>query len=44
MSTLPVLNLKEMTANLKEDAYIANTKEDEILLLPPTWRHSKSLQ
>jgi len=29
-------NLKEKTANLKEDAYIANVKDDATLLLPPT--------
>ena len=28
------VDLKEKIANLKEDAYIANVKEDAILLLP----------
>jgi len=31
-----VPDLKEKTANLKEDTYIPDKKEDAILLLPPT--------
>ena len=31
-----VANLKEKTTNLKEDVYVANGKEDVILLLIPT--------
>jgi len=44
MPTLSVSDLKERTTNLKEDAYVANAKENAILLLPPNLRGSKGLQ
>jgi len=34
MPILPVPELKKRPTNLKEDAYIANVKEDAILLFP----------